>query len=253
MVLRLLISLLILLGPSSAMAQRVVSALSELEISIDSNFIGAKLTLFGNVEPDSADAQRPLTGPFDIILVIEGPPASHTVREKTNQFGVWLNSAGATFEGVPSFYYVINSRDPSLVADPETLQTAQIRFVEQIERRHGPLPISERRYVTQLQRLLENANLHGVSAGGVQFLSPTFYRAELELPANVPNGAFLAKTYLFSNGELVAQEATRFLVRTTGIERLIEETASDYPWLYGLICVLLALFTGWLGSVVFRR
>lgn len=250
---RLLIVLLMCLVPHAAMSQRVVSALSELEISIDSNFIGAKLTLFGNVEPNFGEEGRTLSGPYDIILVIEGPPASHTVRQKTQQLGIWLNSKGTIFANVPSFYHVINSRDASSVADEETLKIAQINFSEQIQERQGPVPSIDPFFLSQLKRLMENADLYGVSAGGVQFLSPTFYRAELELPANVPNGAFLAKTFLFANGELVDEEATRFFVRTTGIERLIEQTASDFPWLYGLICVLLALFTGWLGSVAFRR
>jgi hypothetical protein len=38
-----------------------------------------------------------------------------------------------------------------------------------------------------------------------------------------------------------------------GFERFLYNAAVGQPFLYGLVCVILAIFTGWLGGVVFRR
>jgi len=42
-------------------------------------------------------------------------------------------------------------------------------------------------------------------------------------------------------------------VRTVGFERFVANSAKEYSLLYGLVCVILAVFTGWLSGVVFRR
>jgi hypothetical protein len=38
-----------------------------------------------------------------------------------------------------------------------------------------------------------------------------------------------------------------------GFEQFIANSAHNHGWLYGLATALMALMTGWLGSVVFRR
>jgi len=42
-------------------------------------------------------------------------------------------------------------------------------------------------------------------------------------------------------------------VAKVGIERRLYDFAHLAPWLYGVVCVLLALLSGWLASVLFRR
>ena len=42
-------------------------------------------------------------------------------------------------------------------------------------------------------------------------------------------------------------------VEKVGFERDIYEFAHRRPWLYGILCVLLAAGVGYLGSRVFRR
>ena len=42
-------------------------------------------------------------------------------------------------------------------------------------------------------------------------------------------------------------------VEKVGIEREIFDFAHNRPWTYGVLCVLLAAFTGWGASRVFRR
>ena len=110
-----------------------------------------------------------------------------------------------------------------------------------------------RAFWPDMVRLMTDKGLYGVNESGVQFLSPTLYSVRINLPGDVANGTFLAETYLFRQGTLIAHEAESFVLRKAGLELLIGDSARDYPLAYGLICVALALFTGWLGGVVFRR
>ncbi|MDP3315795.1 MAG: TIGR02186 family protein, partial [Devosia sp.] len=60
-------------------------------------------------------------------------------------------------------------------------------------------------------------------------------------------------TYLFKDGEIIARKTNGFSVRKIGFESFLGLASRQQPLLYGLVCVVLAVFTGWLGGVVFRR
>lgn len=236
-----------------AHAQRLVGAMSGKTISISSNFSGETLTLFGNVEPEVGAEQRHVEGPFDIIMVIRGPAFDRVAREKTHEWGIWLNTDQLVFRNFPSYFWVLSSDKLNDITDEETLI------------REGLLPETRpqlavvqgsgdpEKFGTELVRLMTQKGLFGLDERGVLFQSDTLYSARLSLPSNVPNGSFLAYTYLFKDGVIVAQKAEAFSVRKTGFERFLGMAAQQSPWAYGITCVLLAVFTGWLGGVVFRR
>ncbi|HHG90364.1 MAG TPA: hypothetical protein ENJ90_07810 [Devosia sp.] len=241
-----------------APAQRLVSKLSATEVSINSTFAGESLTLFGNVEAPIGENGRSVTGPFDIIIVIQGPATRRVVRQKSPQLGIWLNSDEVIFSAVPAYYHVLTTGPLNKIADEEMLREQGIGLVYQavVPQNEGQSEAEIARYqnfADQLVRLMGEAKMFGLSERRVSFLSRTFYNANLTLPANVPNGTYLAKTYLLADGELLDQKAERFVVRTTGAERFIGNAARDLPLAYGLASVLIALFTGWLGAVAFRR
>ncbi len=252
--LRLLAALMLLTGLAlPAQAQRLISTLSEQEISIDSTFAGESLTLFGNVEPEIGASDNSVEGPFDIIITVQGPSSERTVWRKSRVFGVWLNTQGIRFPNVPALYHVLTTRPLFDTISPEVQEEYQIGLGPQAIPAADADPDLKGAFTQELIRLMTESRRFGQNDRFVTFLSPTFYSAQLVLPADVPNGTYLAKTFLVKDGEILDERAERFFVRTTGIERLLSNSARDYPLLYGIACVLLALFTGWIGAVAFRR
>jgi hypothetical protein len=69
----------------------------------------------------------------------------------------------------------------------------------------------------------------------------------------VANGPFLAHILLLKDKELVAETTQGFAVRKTGFESFVFNASRQQPLLYGIVCVILALGTGWLAGVAFRR
>lgn len=233
-------------------AQRLLPQLSELEISINSTFTGESLTLFGTIEADIGSNVE-VKGPFDIIILVQGSAVDRVVREKSRQAGIWLNTQQVTFKGAPSFFHVLSSRPIEDINSAESLIELGIDLTAQVQEIDGPSEQIEIAYTNELKRLMQEAGTYGLSAHAVPFHSPTFYSAHLELPSDVPNGTYLATTFLFKDGTLLDRSASRFFVRTIGMEKFISNSARDFPLAYGIACVLLALFTGWLGGVAFRR
>ena len=92
-----------------------------------------------------------------------------------------------------------------------------------------------------------------VREDAVRFLAESAYVAQLTLPSDVANGPFLAHTLVLKDKQVVAERSEGFAVRKTGFENFVFVASRQQPLLYGIVCVILALGTGWLAGVVFRR
>lgn len=249
----LIAALITLYVVAPASAQRIVGALTENEVSITSSFTGETLTLFGNVESDVGQANTLPKGPFQVVVVVSGPALDRVARRKTSVFGIWLNTEQVRFENYPSFYRVMASAPLGDIAGIETLEDSGIlnrASQENITTSGNGAP---KLFAQELERLMDERGLFSIEPRGVQFNSPTLFSARISLPANVPNGRFLAETYLFRDGEMLTKKVSGFLVRKQGFERFLGDLAHNYSLFYGLLCVSLAIFTGWLGGVIFRR
>jgi len=247
----LFIFLTLLALAQTGRAQDLVFSTSNRTVWIHSNFTGETITLFGNIEPDIA-GQAP-QGHFDVVLVIRGPVGDRVVRRKARQFGVMLNADYALFNQLPSFYRVLSSRPLEMILDPAVIAEMGFTIEAQVSSALGTATGNVAMFEAELIRLMENANLFSVAERGISFLSPTFFSARATLPSNVPSGVFLAQAFVVQDGQIVARGAQQFIVQKTGFERFLGDAARNQPLLYGLACVLLALVTGWLGGVLFRR
>lgn len=250
LVLTLLASLCLALP---AAAERLISGLSTETVQITSGFDGERLTFYGTVAPDAGAEQRFVEGPFHVVVVVLGPTQDRVARKKTNNFGIWLNTEQVEFKRFPSYFHVLSSARLRDITDVNTLTTNYI-----LPEAHAisPNPAGWWQTLTfgrELIRLMSEQGLFGVQENGVQFLSEGFYQAQLTLPSNAPPGPYIAQTYVFKHGEIIARKSDGFAVRKIDFERFLALSATQYPLLYGLACVVLALFTGWLGGAVFRR
>ena len=102
-------------------------------------------------------------------------------------------------------------------------------------------------------RLKSESGLYSEHSGDVAFIGGTVFRSTLWIPANVPIGRYSVSVYLFSGNTFLATASDQFEITKTGFERYMFATARSQSLLYGVGCVALALFTGWLAGVVFRR
>jgi uncharacterized protein (TIGR02186 family) len=87
----------------------------------------------------------------------------------------------------------------------------------------------------------------------VQFLSQNLFRATVRLAPNVPVGTHKARAFLFRNGQFIRESSAQLAILKSGFEQSIFTASRDHGFLYGLFAVGLAMVTGWLGRIVFRR
>jgi len=248
---RLLLALALILTVAPAGAERLVSTVSTPTVQITSSFDGTVLSLFGNVE--SSVPAIPADGPFNVIIVITGPLQDRVARLKTNAYGIWTNTEQVSFRQFPSFYAVIASGKLGDIADESVLAADAIRPEDQALIAAKSIDFKAQRFGSELIRLMTEQGHFVVREDGVRFLSNTAYVAQVTLPSDVANGPFLAHTIVLKNRQMVAEGSQGFAVRKTGFENFVFVASRQQPLLYGIVCVLLALGTGWLAGVVFKR
>lgn len=251
---RVIVALVILLfSLIPAAAERVISGISTDTVEVTSNFDGERMTFFGTIAPAAGAEQRYVEGPYHAVIVVIGPAQDRVTRKKTRNFGIWLNTEQVEFKGFPSYFHVLSS---ARLDDITVFNTLTTNFILPESHATSPNPAGWWQTLTfarELIRLMSEERLFGVQETGVNFHSDTFYSAQLILPSNAPPGPYIARTYLFRDGEIIARKSDGFAVRKIGFERFLALASTQSPLLYGLACVVSALATGWLGGVLFRR
>lgn len=249
---RVLLALLLMLAAAPAGAEKLASTVSNPNVQITSSFDGTVLSFFGTIEPDLPGVA--LSGPYNVIVVVTGPLQERLARLKTNNFGIWSNTQQVLFKQFPSFYDVISSGKLDVIATPELLGIESILPTDQARATssEGETPKAQR-FGGELVRLMTEEGHFSVREDGVRFLSPTAYVAQITLPSDVANGPFLAHTMVIKDKQLVAERTEGFSVRKSGFENFVFVASRQQPLLYGLVCVALAVGTGWLAGVVFKR
>ena len=89
--------------------------------------------------------------------------------------------------------------------------------------------------------------------GGVEFLSQSLFRATLPLAPNVPVGTHKARAFLFRNGIFIKETSAQLAIVKSGFEQSIYRFSTNHSFCYGILATLLAMLTGWLGRIVFRK
>ena len=240
-------------GQASAVKEGLEIGVSSNEIAITSDFRGADLTIFGALT--NADELLLAIGQYDVVVTLEGPRDYATVRKKERVLGIWMNTESMTFQQVPESYSIASTRQIDVLDQGPSFSSVGVGI------EHLPLDpvgyIRDSGAITEFRdayrRLKLGSGLYQRDTSGVRFVSSSLFRASLRLPANIPDGQQMVRAYLFKSGNLIFQRETPLRVVKTGLEQAISDAAHERPFAYGLLCVLIAVVTGWGASIIFRK
>jgi uncharacterized protein (TIGR02186 family) len=252
----ILLSLLAAAAPAMAQSplpEGIQIGLSTDNVSITAGFSGADLTIFGSLEnPDPLVARQ---GRYDVIVVLEGPPKPVVVRRKDRVLGLWVNLDSETFENVPMSYSVATTRPLQDITEPNSYKQLSLGasnlYMQPADAGDSPATIEE--FTAALRERKGAAGLYSENVGGVQFLSQNLFRATVRLAPNVPVGTHKARAFLFKSGLFIKESSAQLEIRKSGFEQSIFRVAHDYSFLYGVFAISLAMLTGWLGRLIFRK
>lgn len=239
-----------------AIAEPLVTDISDHLISISSDFTGTELLLFGAIG-DVGEAGR-----GDVIVVVRGPEQRMVVRKKKRRSGIWINTKPVIFGNVPGFYAVSASAPLDKIA-PKTLLARHKIGLDNIQ--VTPEPGSRKTVVGDAERVdayrdavirnMRREGLFSEETGGIRFMADTLFRTRIAFPANVPVGNYQAEVYLIRDGKIVSggAQSSPIFIDKVGLGRAVYNFAHQQPFIYGAVAVLLALLAGWIAAIVFRK
>ena len=229
--------------------EELQSDLSTREISIQSNFTGIEILLYGSID----FSQTAETGAYDVIMVVRSPAEPLIARRKQRVAGIWINGPGKVFPSVPGFYAALATRPLRAITSDETLKTLGVGFGNLDFGRPTEGDPDEQTFRSAVIRLKERQRLFQELDDGVDFVGRSLFRGTVALPVNVSTGRYTADIYLFRDGEVISRDHSTLEVTKAGFEGLVHKFAFTRPFLYGVLAVILAMLAGLAGWYAFRR
>lgn len=241
----------VLLILTAADEPMLVPDVSQRDVEIQYSFTGADLLLFGAIVYPGG--KRPAR-PADIMVVLKGPDQSITMREKQKVAGIWINADSARFRSAPSFYAIASSRPIGRVVDERTAAIYEMG-VDKLQLSPSSLNDSAEldRFQKGLIDLRERAGLYVERPGTVEITDGVLYRARLPLSARVIVGNYTAETFLVQDGRVVAAAVRDITIRKSGFERFMAVAAEQWPFVYGMVAMMLAAGMGWAAGAIAKR
>ncbi|MFS8180544.1 TIGR02186 family protein [Pseudovibrio denitrificans] len=249
----LTVTLIAFSAAAPAFAEKLVSAVSSSRVAITSNFTGTQILVYGEIARDAETVSR--TGNQDVVVVVEGPLERVTTWRKDRILGLWINATSQTYIAVPSFYAVHATDDLRNIASEDWLKQYRIGLENLPLAALGTrAPATERKAFKEA--FLRDRVQHGLysqMSKSINFLSPTLFSTTVDLPATIPTGDYKVTTFLFSGGVLLDSQEQVLTVAKIGFEQVTFNLSRQYPAVYGVLAIILALFTGWIAGVIFKK
>ena len=255
---RLIILFYILLGtimPSMSIA--LVIGSDQEEIYIDANFSGEDLLVFGAFYSDPSQSRDSKS---DILIEVIGPIEDVSLRKKDSYFGFWLNSKSVIFRDVPGFYYLSSTSEltdeflinnqigllekKSEMIDWSSLTTDWGSIINENEKEE---------FYNALIRTKQDDSLYKQVSDEIEIIDGNLFRSYIDIPNTVPVGEYNVNLYLIIDNEVSREYSYNFMVTRVGIEEAIYSFSKNYPFFYGLISLVIAIFIGWSGAEIFKR
>ena len=239
------IGIVLAAASSNARAQELVVDLSSHLIAISTAFTGTDVVLFGALD-----------GPGDVVVIVRGPEDEVVVRRMVPAAGIWVNAESMVFGDVPGFYGVASNRpienfadDPVLERQGVGLDYLRLYPIDPGDATDEEIDSFRRALIRDRQR----EGLYGADIGQVLFLGDRLFRTHVHFPANIPTGQYTVSALLFRDGQVAAAQTTPLIVSKIGPAAEIFAFAHNSAAAYGLLAIAIAIFSGWLAAVVFRR
>lgn len=243
------------LAAGPARAERLIVSVSNHRVTVTPNYSGEELVLFGSVEKDaSTPAGR---NAYDLVVTVSGPRMDLVTRRKERKFGIWINTDSRQFLQVPGYLAVFSDRPVDQIASSEVQRRQQLGLNNVLlTQRVGPDyadVVPDDPFRSAFVRLRKQHGLYRQEGSAVTFLTPTLFRTGIPLPAEVPIGTYNVDIKLLADGALVARTETAFEIVKVGFEQFVANAARNNGFAYGLVTAIMALLTGWMASIVFRK
>lgn len=238
----------------SAERERVEADVSTRSVAVTSAFTGVEIVVFGSVINTQSESAE--SGLYDVVVVVEGAHAPLIARKKSNVAGIWINTSSVSLNNIPSYYAIASTRPLTEIAEGHILSQYRIGFDHMHMDRPPGSDLTDDEFTDFRHAVIRLKKKEGVYLArdyAVAFIGQSLFRATIALPANVPVGPLSARVHLFKEGEHLSSYMAKVKLEREGVERWLHTLAFDHGAIYGILTVIIAVASGLLASMMFRK
>ena len=212
--------------------------LAPSDIRMGTFYDGARLEVTGSIASGSG-----------VVVVIRGPEIEEAFNKKGKIGPLWYNAAKVEISGVPSLFLCFTSDALSGLLSREALDAGQldeeaIRAQMKVRPPEQDHPTVRDNYLS----LKRQQGIYKVTEGTVKLGAESAGSREFTLglswPKKAPPQAYEVRVYECRGGAVVGQASAPLRVEEVGFPARMTEMASNQPYLYGLIAVVVAMIVG---------
>ncbi len=233
--------LMILSLAGTVRAESVILQVVPPVVEISAFYHGREVTITGS-----------LPAGYQAVAEVWGPVGQEHLMRKGRRGPLWMNVGEVTVSGAPSLYLVLSSAADLLTeASPWGFQSLRkdITLAGVPEKEKG-------KFLEQFLELKQNEKLYAVLPGKLKLTSAGTDRREVTgkfwLPANVKPEKYKVCLTAIRDGQAVEQQYAPLTVQMIGFPALLMSLAYQHGLIYGILAVVIAIFTGFIMGYLFK-
>lgn len=215
------------------------------KIDIDHNFRGTEVLVYG-VQNDVGN----------VIIIVRGPKTKQVLREKGKVAGIWTNINNLEVENFYNFYAVASTINLEEVDNATILRNFEIG-AENIKfdtKKQGVTKAKKSKELKEAAiRLMQAKELYTEENYEILHWGDSLFRSFIEFPKNITKGMYNIDVYLVTDGQITGFQTLPISVDKVGFEEMVYNTAYEQPYLYGFVCVFIAIAFGLFVGLLFGR
>lgn len=212
-------------------------------VDVTVGFTGGAIELFG----DRRDKDT------KIAIVVEGPRQDMVIWKKERVLGAWMNRRFIKMKNMPVYYQYAFSDLDNVDEYKDVFLQNDIGYqalIKNSKKDQSDGIKNSKEYTNAfLEKKVKNG-LYFTHPAELKFLNDNFFRVSFEIPPSAEVGEYTVYSYLIKGNKVIQKQKKNLVVEQVGLNAFINKTAQENSAIYAITCIFIAVFFGWLVSVL---
>ena len=190
----------------------------------------------------------------DVVVEITGPSADNQFDIKGRVGPFWMTQDKAELDGAPAMYVLLLPNGPNWKQKAVALGLGLEMLKRTITIKSKSL--SQDKLFDMFLKLKKDQGLYVEKESAITYMpdgnGDKRFTAIYQFPRSTSAGAYSIKATTVSKGEKSMAQSRNLTVDEVGFTRLVDDLATNRRLTYGILAVVIALFTGGLMGILFK-